>query len=130
MSIADTKPAYSDDARRIADEMTLHAIAGSKGCWAVFRLSDGRPVDHVAYPTRKRAVRHMRWDRDNFLYLEIQPDGMHPKAAQAFLNYARFLHDQGWRLPDPDFDYDASMPTFGWDQQRNMKHLISGGKVQ
>jgi hypothetical protein len=116
---------YSDDARRIADEMTLHAIAKSTG-WAVFALATGRPANHMAYPRRQDAVRDMKWDRDNYLYLEIH--GMTPREAQAVLSYARFLHDQGWRLPDPEFDYDASMPTYSWDQLANARHLLSGGK--
>lgn len=118
---------FSDDARRIADEMTMHAVAKSQG-WAVFSLSDGRPLDHCPYPTRTLAVRAAKWDRDNYLYLEIQPDGMQPKEAEAVLSYARALHNAGFRLPDPEFDYDASMPTFSWDRSKQIRHLASGGR--
>lgn len=120
---------YTDDAKRICNEMNLHAVAKSQG-WVVFRLSDGSPVDHVPYPTRIEAVRHMRWDRDNFLYLEIAPDGM-PSAAEAqgVLDYARALHDAGFRLPSPDFDFDNTMPAFGWDKKKTIRHLTSGGKI-
>ncbi len=113
----------------MADEMTMHAVARSQG-WAVFRLADGTPADHTPYPARTEAVAAMRWDRDNFLYLEIQPDGMEPRAAQAVLNYARALHDAGFRLPDPEFDYDASMPAFSWDRAKTIRHLVSGGKSE
>lgn len=118
-----------DDAKRIADAMTLHSIAGNAGRWASFRMSDGREVHaHTAYATRREAVRFANWDRDTTVYLEIAPDGMQPKEAQAFLNFARFLHSQGWRLPDPDFDFDGGMPAFPWDQRAMARHLISGGK--
>lgn len=118
---------YGDDAKRIAHEMSIHAVAKSQG-WAVFSLSDGSSPDHFPYPRRTDAVKAMKWDRDNYLYLEIQPDGMHPKEAEAVLGYARFLHSKGWRLPDPDFDYDPTMPMHSWDQKKTAKHLISGGK--
>lgn len=119
---------YEDAARRIADSMTLHSVAGNKGKWASFRLSDGREVNpHTAYDRRVEAVKHARWDRDTTLYLEIPPDGMTSKEADACLRYARFLHSQGWRLPDPEFDYDASTPTFKWDQLSQMRNLVTGG---
>lgn len=119
----------SDAARRISDAMTLHTIAGQAGQWASFRMSDGREVHrHAVYPSRIAAVAAARWDRDTTVYLEITPDGMEPKAAQAFLDYARFLHSRGWRLPSPDFDFDSSMPEFAWDQRAMARHLVSGGK--
>lgn len=120
----------SDDARRMADAMTLHSIAGSAGRWASFWLGTGHEVHrHAAYATRIEAVRFARWDRDRVVYLEITPDGMEPKEAQAFLNYARFLHAQGWRLPDPDFDYDGGRPTFAWDRFAMAKQLTGGKPV-
>lgn len=117
----------SDDARRIADAMTLHSIAGNAGQWAAFRMQDGREVNcGAAYATRTEAVRFAGFDRDTTVYLEISPDGMEPKEAQAFLTYARFLHSQGWRLPDPDFDFDGGMPAFAWDQAAMARQLIGG----
>lgn len=119
----------SDAARRIADAMTLFAIAGLAGRWASFRMDDGNEVHrNASYATRIEAVKAARWDRDTTVYLEIQPDGMQPAEAQAFLDYARFLHAQGWRLPDPEFDFDGGMPAFAHDQRATARHLISGGK--
>jgi hypothetical protein len=117
----------SDEAKRIADAMTLHSIAGQAGRWASFRMSDGGEVQrHAAYASRIEAVRAARWDRDTTVYLEISPDGMEPKEAQAFLSYARFLHAQGWRLPDPEFDYDGGMPAFAWDKRAMARQLVGG----
>jgi hypothetical protein len=124
-------PAYADAAKRIADSMTLHAIAGNGGRWASFRLSDGREViPHTAYATRIEAVKFARWDRDSTVYLEIVPGGMQPREAGAFLKWARFLHAQGWRLPDPDFDFDGGMPDLKSDRLAMARHLISGGRQE
>lgn len=118
---------YSDAAKRIAAEMTLYALAHDAG-WAVFSLSDGTPARHFAYPRREDAVRDMHWDRDNYLYLEVQPDGMSPREAEAVLKYGRALHDAGFRIPEPDFNFDASMPLLKSDRARQIRHLASGGK--
>jgi hypothetical protein len=119
---------YSDDAKRIADEMTMHSVAGMSGFWACFDLQTGSPRDHTAYHTRREAVMAMRWDLDRTVYLEITPDGMTPKEAQAWLDWQRFLYSQGWRLPDPEFDYDAGKPELKSDRLAMANHLISGGK--
>lgn len=96
---------YTDDARRMADAMNLHAVAGSRG-WAIFALADGRSPDNTAYEDLGDAHRAMRWDRDNYLYLQIPADGVSdPAEMQAVLDYARALHKAGYRLPDPrDFN--------------------------
>lgn len=115
----------SDAARRIADEMNLHAVAKSDG-WAVFRLSDGRPFDHNPYPFRVAAVKATGWDRDRFLYLEIQPDGMQLQHAQACLDFARMLHDAGFRIPSPEFEFDPTMPLMPHDRRSTIRHLAGG----
>lgn len=91
---------YTDAARRMTDAMNLHAVCRSRGI-AVFALADGS-TDNVAYETRDEAVRAKRWDRDNFLYLEIPAGGVSdPAEMQGCLDYARTLHAHGCRLPDP-----------------------------
>jgi hypothetical protein len=106
---------YTDDARRMADVMNLHAVCKSKG-WAVFALADGKS-DNVAYETREEAVMAKRWDRDNFLYLQIPAGGVQdPAEMQGCLDYARQLHKMGYRLPDPrefrsaDRDFPVHQP--------------------
>lgn len=119
---------YSDAARRIADEMNLHAVAKSEG-WAVFHLSDGRPFDHTPYRRRVEAVKATGWDRDRFLYLEIQPDGMPLKEADAVLRFARMLHDSGFRIPSPEFEFDPTMPLLRRDRLATIRHLATGGRA-
>jgi hypothetical protein len=123
-----SQPVYSDAALRISDRMNLHAVAGNAGRWASFRLSDGHEViPHTAYGSRIEAVRFAGWDRDTTIYLEIKADGMPAKDAEEFLSYARFLHDQGWRLPSPDFDFEGiGRPAFAWDRAAYANHLING----
>lgn len=123
-------PAFADASKRISDAMTLHYLAGSAGQWCAFRLADGTSPDHhTVYPTRIECVRFQKWDRDNVVYLQVEPPGMSPKEAGAFLQWARFLHSQGWRLPDPGFDYDGGMPDRKSDRLAMARHLISGGRV-
>lgn len=120
---------YTDDARRMTDAMNLHAVCKSRG-WAVFALADGR-TDNVAYETRDEAVRAKRWDRDNFLYLEIPAGGVHdPAEMQGCLDYARALHKAGYRLPDPrefnsaDRDFPVHQaPVMRTDWARQIRNL-------
>lgn len=119
---------WSDAAKRIADEMTMHAIAHSEG-WVCFRLSDGTPLDHIAHDRRIDAVKAAGWDRDRFIYLEVAPDGMTPKEAEACLKYARVLHDAGFRIPSPEFEFDPTMPLLRSDKIKTIRHLASGGRV-
>ena len=105
------KRPYTDDARRMADAMNLHAVAKSKG-WAVFALLDGRS-DQTAYETLDDAHRSTTWRRDDYLYLEIPAGGVNnPAEMQACLDYARALlpvpADSGWGRQQPG--RDASVP--------------------
>ena len=119
----------SDDAKRVSDEMNMHAVAGSHG-WAVFRLSDGSPVDHNVYPSRRSAIIAMKHDSANFMYLEIDPDGMLAKYAQTCLDFQRMLRDSlGYQFADPDFDFDSTMPILVSDRQKTIAHLGSGGRL-
>ena len=109
--------------------MTLHTLAGSAGKWASFRMSDGREVQaNTAYDSHYDALRHARWDRDTTVYLEITPDGVPPHEAQGALDFARTLHDAGFRIPAPDFSYDPTRPLLRADRVRTIRHLASGGK--
>lgn len=119
------RPQFSDDARRMADAMTLASVAGSAGKFLAFALADGRPAGNVPYETYWDAVAHMRWDRDRFLYLKVSPDGMQPREAEAVLRYARSLHDAGFRLPAPDDGIPAefTMPLLRQDRSRQIKLL-------
>lgn len=119
---------YPDDVLRIKDEMDMHAVLKQTGHWVAFHLADGKPLDHAAYPTWNDAVKAAKWDRDNMMYLEVQPDGMPYREAAAVLKFARFIHDQGHRIPDPDWaDYEASvMPRMPHDRLLAARQLATG----
>lgn len=92
---------YTDAARRMADTMNLHAVCKSRG-FAIFALADGRSPDNGVYEDVGEAYRAMKWDRDNYLYLQIPAGGVgDPAEMQGCLDYARTLHALGHRLPDP-----------------------------
>lgn len=111
---------YTDDARRMADTMNLHAVAKSKG-WAVFALADGRSPDMTPYEDYGSALASTKWDRDRFLYLQIPAGGVNdPAEMQACLDYARALHDMGARLPDPR-DFHAPDRDFPYHQPPVMR---------
>jgi hypothetical protein len=123
---------FSDAARRISDEMNMHAIAKSGGSWAVFALADGRPLDHTAYPTWTLAVTAAKWDRDRYMFIEVQPDGCNPNEAEALLTYQRTLYSMGYRIPSPDWaagPMASSMPTQSWDKRTMANQLISGRPI-
>lgn len=118
---------FTDAASRIKYDMDMHAVAGSRG-WAAFSLEDGSS-DHTAYDTWSDAVRIKNWDRDNYMYLEIQPDGMPDvEDAKACLKYARTIRQLGHRIPSPDWEHyqSMSMPYAPWDRARMAKQLASG----
>lgn len=122
-------PELLDAAQRMTDVMNLHAVSRSRG-WAAFALADGRS-DNVPYESRDDAVRHHKWDRDNFLYLEIPAGGVNdPKEMKACLHYARTLHKMGYRLPDPrdfnapDRDFPVHQPpALRGDWSRQIREL-------
>ena len=113
-----------DAAKRIADEMAIHAIARSRG-FAVFSAADGRPFDHVPYPSHADAVRATGWDRERYLYLEIQADGGCLEGWDAAFRFGRTLLAAGY-APEPD--HNTQMPLFRHDRHRMVRHLASGGK--
>lgn len=119
----------SDAAKRISEAMTLHTLAGSAGKWASFRMSDGREVQPgTAYDSHYDAMRHAKWDRDTTVYLEIPPDGIPEAEAQGLLQYARQLHDAGFRIPAPDFSYDPTMPLLQADRDKTIRHLARANR--
>lgn len=118
---------WPDDVKRVKDAMDMHAVAGARG-WVALALADGRPLDNAAYDSWNDAVKAAKWDRDRYIFLEIQPDGMSYREAKAVLDYARTLWDAGFRIPSPDWEHGQamSMPTQPADRARMVRQLVSG----
>ena len=110
----------TDSAKRCADIVTLHAVAGSAGKWCAIRMADGGH-DGTVYDTRADAVRHQLHEQ-LCAYVLIPPGGMQPSEARAFLGYHRALYDAGFRLPDPE-TVVPFMPLNKRDQQRQIAVL-------
>lgn len=110
---------FSDAAKRMSDEVTMHAVLGHYGKWAAFRLSDGSSTDHTAYDSRADAVRHQKNDEDRCLYILIPPAGMPVDHAEQVLDFWRKAHDAGFRAADPEI----LMPHSKQDQRRQIKAL-------
>jgi hypothetical protein len=128
LAVPDAFRKWPDDVKRIKHAMDTHAVAKSVG-WVAFRLADGTsPDSNTVYERRVDCVKHQGWDRDNVIYLDIQPDGMSFGEAEAVLSFARSLHDAGFRIPNPEFDFDPVMPHQTADRRKKIAHLASGGK--
>jgi hypothetical protein len=96
---------YSDAARRMSDAVALALTADgfdAVGKYMAFRLDNGAPTDRVLYPTRRDALSFNANSLARLCYVCITPDGMSPKAAEAFLSFHRQLDNAGYRMPHPD----------------------------
>lgn len=121
---------WPDPVRRIKDEMDLHALAKGRG-YVPFSLQDGRPIQHQSFPSRAAARKYAeKRTTDHLLILEIQPDGMTYKEADACLRYERTLIAAGYRSPDSlETEENSgllSMPRTKYDRKRMAKQLLSG----
>lgn len=121
---------WPDPVRRVKDEMDFHAVAGGFG-YAVFSMMDGRPLTHDTYPSRREARRAgERKTQDHLLILEVRPDGMPYREADAVLRYERALNSAGVRTPDSLESEEnsglLSMPSNRHDRRRMAKQLKTG----
>lgn len=121
---------WPDPVLRVKDAMDLHAVAGGSG-YAVFSLQTGMPVTGDTYPSRADA-RRMAEKRttDHLLILEVSPDGMPYKEADAVLKYERTLISMGVRTPDhletEENSGLLSMPRNRHDRRRMAAQLRKG----
>ena len=121
---------WPDPVRRVKDEMDLHALAKGNG-YVPFSLQDGRPIGHNTYPSRGSARKYAaKRTTDLLLILEVQPDGMTYKEADACLKYERVLASAGFQTPD-EFETEQnsgmlSMPRTKHDRKRMVNQLLSG----
>lgn len=124
------RESYPDPVLRVKDEMDFHAVAGGFG-YCVFSLQTGKPLTHHTYPSRAAArTDGGKHTTDHLLILEIQPDGMPYREAEAVLRYERTLISQGVRTPD-HFETEQnsgmlSMPQHAHDRARMASQLRSG----
>ena len=113
---------YTDDAKRLAASVNMHAYLGNAGQFAAYKLQD-ISTDNVAYPSR-RAAAQMKWPNDHYyFYLQIPPDGMQLKEAEAYIRYNRALYEAGLRMPVEIIDSMPTMPNTVQDSRRQISLL-------
>jgi hypothetical protein len=117
---------YSDDVKRLADSVNMHAYLGHTGQWAAYKLQDCS-TDHAAYPNRREAVRILWPNQDFYFYVYIPPSGMSLQEADIYLRWNRALYENGFRMPDPDDaispDAIPTMPITREDAKRQLRLL-------
>ena len=125
MSEAGVKSQYSDAARRASDIVNLHIVAEPEnaGRWVAIRLSDGGS-DGAVYDSREAAISHQL--RPQYCtFVQMPPDGMSPKEAEALLKYWRALVDANVR-DDDIYTPMPLMPLTQRDQLRQIRVLAKG----
>jgi hypothetical protein len=125
---------WPDPVLRVKDAMDLHAVTHIPGDplhYAVFSMQDGRPITMDLYPSRARGrIAAEKLTTDLLLILQISPDGMPYREADAVLRYERQLNNMGVQSPDvletEENSGILSMPRNRHDRRRMAKQLITG----
>jgi hypothetical protein len=131
MEIDTERLKWPDPVLRIKDEMDLHAVAKGSG-YCAFNMRTGKPISRGnTFPSRAAARRNAeKKSMDHLVILQIQPDGMTYREADAVLRYERTLVSAGVRTPDQFETEDnsgmLSMPRTSYDRARMIQQLVSG----
>jgi hypothetical protein len=96
---------HSDAAKRIADTVTLHWVAGGwdmcVGRWMAFALADGQS-DKQLYPSKYDAVRMQKSRFQDYFFIRIVPGGMNICEAESILMLHRKARERDIASPDLD----------------------------
>lgn len=116
---------HSDAAKRVSDTYELHrAVNGANaiGHWFASALSDGIS-DGVMYDNKHDAITHQHHNEQHYVYIQINPGGMSPCEAEAFLRIHRDMYDAGIRLADPDHNKGGHslIPEFTTEDMRALR---------
>lgn len=108
-----------DASRRMADAITLHAVAGSAGRCVLIRLLDGSQPDQLAaYASREEAERFKTHPAQ--IAIVIPPGGMRPAEAEEVLHYHRDVYDKLGARP---LEVGFLMPLTRRDQRRQIRAM-------
>lgn len=106
-----------DAAKRMSDQITLHALAGMTGKFANIRLLDGSLVDQLGiYPDRPSAEAHKTHPAQ--ITIAIQPGGIRPSQCEEILHFHREVYDQAGHRP---FEIGYLQPLTRRDQRRQLR---------
>lgn len=113
-----------DEARRMADVLTLHAVAGMAGRFTLVKLLDGSAVDQIAtYGSREEAERYKNHPAQ--IAVLIPPGGLAAAECEEVLHYHRDLYD---KLGSRPLEVGYIMPLTRRDQRRQLRILARGRK--
>lgn len=108
-----------DPSRRMSDAVTLHALAGNAGRFALLKLIDGNEVQPgVIFDDRAGAER--RKTHPAQIVMAIPPGGLRAPEAEEVLHYHRELYDQ---LGGRPLELPLLQPLTRADQARQIHAL-------
>jgi hypothetical protein len=122
---------HSDAAKRIADTVTLHWIAGgwenTINKWMAFDLGEGRS-DDTLYNSKIEAVTHQKGSYQRYMYLCMAPNGMSICEAEVMLELHRKARERD--IASPDIDHPTGgrdlIPRIGVQELNNQLRSIRG----
>lgn len=120
----------SDAARRVVDTYSLHRLAdplGNIGKWFAVALQDGTS-DGDLYDSKQDCIRHQHHNEFYYMYVQVTPGDMDPRAAQTFLDLHRRMYEKGIRIPDRDHPGGGREPIqrASWEDMRNQIRAMFG----
>lgn len=124
---------HTDAAKRCSDIYELHRVAlgdDAIGKWFAVALFDG-DSDGTAYDGKQECIRHQHHNEQHYAYIQINPGGMSPCEAEAFLKIHREMYDKGMRLADPDHAKGghSMIPALtNEDMRSRLTSIRSGGR--
>lgn len=100
--------AFPDDAKRLSDFMHLAVLVVDNAqimadrAWLSVTLADGNVTPFTVYESQADAMASKGAFWRLYVPCRVSPQGMSPRAAEAYLRVNRNLYDAGYRLPDPE----------------------------
>jgi len=106
-----------DAARRMSDQVTLHALAGMTGKFVNVKLLDGSLVDQLGiYPDR--ATAESRKTHPAQISVLVPPGGIRPSECEEILHYHREVYDRAGSRP---LEIGYLQPLTRRDQRRQIR---------
>jgi hypothetical protein len=109
-----------DAAKRMSDVITLHAVAGSAGRFALVKLLDGSQVDLATYSCREEAEGYKTHLAQ--VAILIPPGGCSASECEEILHYHRELYDLNPRALQVGY----LMPLKGPERRKQLLVLSKG----
>jgi hypothetical protein len=121
---------YGDAVHRICDTYNLHKLAdpyGNIGRWFAAALADGT-TDGQLYDSKRDCIRGQKHNEFYYMYLQVTPGDLEPRACAALLDVHRRMYAKGIRVPDPDHHGGGRdlIHRLTWEDMRNQIRSMFG----